>query len=104
MEPVLALAVPEPEPSVQPIEEEGINMTKMEFIESLTNEEAYQLVAKAIGYLADKPEPEWSIQEGGMAAAKENKIINDGEPERFVKRDELAAILLRLGLFNKEDK
>ena len=78
--------------------EDELNMTKHEFLESLTKEEAYQLVAKAMGYLADKPEPEWSIAEGGMAAAKAKGIIRDGEPEKFVKRDEVAAMLNRLGL------
>lgn len=88
-------------PDEPQLQEDELNMTKQEFIESLTKEEAYHLVSKALGYLAEKPEPEWSIAEGGMAAAKEQKIINDGEPERFVKRDELAAILLRLGLLTK---
>ena len=82
--------------------EDELDMTKEEFIASLTNDEAYEIMSKAIGYLAAKPEPLWSREEGGMAAAKAAGVINDGEPERFLKRDEMAAILLRLGLTQKQ--
>lgn len=74
-------------------------MTKQEFINKLTNEEAYTLVKKAMTYAASIPEPDWSKKEGGMAAAKKHGVIKDGEPERFVKRDEVIAMMYRLGLF-----
>jgi hypothetical protein len=47
--------------------EEGrdeLDMTKQEFLNSLTNEEAYNLLAKANAYVAEQPDPAWSQKEG----------------------------------------
>ena len=73
-------------------------MTKREFIESLTGEEAYELVSKALSYMGDREEPGWSKSEGAWEKAVQNGVVNGGAPERPVKRDELVAILSRLGL------
>ena len=73
-------------------------MTKKEFIASLTNEEAYELVAKAMLHMSEQAEPTWSKTEGAWQKATEKGVINGGAPERFIKRDEIVAILSRLGL------
>ena len=43
-------------------------------------------------------EPVWSRTDGYWAAAKDKGVMNGEGPERPVKRDELAAVLGRLGL------
>ena len=68
------------------------------YINSLSNEEAYELMMKAMRHAATLPEPDWSKQEGHWERAT-NKGVTDGtDPERPVKRDEVAAMLGRLGL------
>lgn len=84
--------------SAQKPKEDELDMTKAEFIASLTNEEAYELVSKAMNHAANLKEPTWSKDEGGMAAADKKGIITGGRPESFVKRDEVAAMFYRLGL------
>lgn len=79
--------------------EDELDMTKKEFIASLTNEEAYELVSKAMAHMGSLPEPDWSFKEGAWQKAGKNGIVNGGAPERFVKRDEMVAVLSRLGLF-----
>lgn len=78
--------------------EEEIDMTIDGFIEKLTPEQAYLLVAKAAAHASTLPEPKWSKDEGYWAKAEMNKILS-GNPEGHVKRDELAAVLGRLNLF-----
>jgi len=45
-----------------------------------------------------KPEPEWSKKEGAWKKASEASIVNGEEPEGYVKRCELTAVLDRKGL------
>lgn len=80
--------------------EDGIDMTTQEFLDSLTNEQAYQLVQKAELHAKTLPEPDWSVQEGAWSAAKEKGITDGTAPERAIKRDEVAAMLRRLGLLD----
>lgn len=75
-----------------------LDMTKKEFLNSLTDEEAYLLLQKAELYAKNLPEPAWSKKEGSWSAAKAKGVIDGTSPERSVKRDEMAAILYRLGL------
>lgn len=75
-----------------------LEMTKEEFLASLTGEEAYELVNKALIHMSTLPEPDWSKQEGHWAAAEKSGVINGGAPERLMRRDELVAILGRKGL------
>ena len=75
---------------------EELNMTKKEFIESLTGEEAYDLVNKALNYMGDREEPGWSKSEGAWQWAVDNGIVNGGAPERPIKRDEFVAVLHRI--------
>ena len=78
--------------------EDELNMTKKEFLDSLTNEEAYQLVQKAELHAKTMPEPDWSKKEGAWAAAIAKGITDGTAPERPVKRCEAMAWMDRLGL------
>ena len=57
---------------------------------------------------AAKPEPNWSADEGAWAKAETKGIMDGTRPEDYVKRDELAAVLDRVGLLdnlpNREDE
>lgn len=78
--------------------EDELNMTKKEFLDSLTNEEAYQLMQKANRHAATLAEPDWSQKEGSWGAAIGKGITDGTAPERPVKRCEAMAWLDRLGL------
>lgn len=78
--------------------EDEINMSIDEFIEKLTPEQAYAIAQKADIHANTLPEPVWSQTEGHWKKAVENKTINGGCPERYIRRDEVIAILGRKGL------
>ena len=67
-------------------------------IEQLTPEMCYNIMAEALAYAGNIPEPEWSKREGHWQAATLAGVVDGTEPERAVKRDELTAVLGRLGL------
>lgn len=75
-----------------------IDMTRSEFIEGLTDKEAYLLFTKAMRYADTLDEPEWSDKEGYWDDAVEKKIINSDTPEGLVRRDQMIAVLGRLGI------
>lgn len=77
--------------------EEEIEMTIPEMINAMTDKQAYELLEKATKYASTLKEPSWSQKEGHWAKAKAKRIV-EGEPEGFVKRDVMVAILGRLGL------
>lgn len=77
-------------------EEEPMDITKL--ISEMTNEQAYQLMQKAELHAKTLSEPAWSQQEGHWAKAVANGIVDGTSPERPAKRDEMIAILGRLGL------
>ena len=77
-------------------EEEPMDITKL--ISEMTNEQAYQLMQKAELHAKTLSEPAWSQQEGHWAKAAANGIVDGTSPERPAKRDEMIAILGRLGL------
>lgn len=79
-------------------DEEGIDMTKKEFINSLTDEEAYILLTKGLSHINKQKEPSWSVKEGYWQEAAKKKIVDGTKPEGMVKRDELIVILGRLDL------
>ena len=56
------------------------------------------LLEKALRHAASQAEPDWSEKEGHWAKAAQTGVMNGEGPERPVKRDELAAVLGRLGL------
>ena len=60
--------------------------------------QAYTLLEKALRHAASQAEPDWSEKEGHWAKAAQTGVMNGEGPERPVKRDELAAVLGRLGL------
>lgn len=78
--------------------EDELDMTKAEFLKSLTDEEAYTLLTKAMAHADKQKEPSWSTKEGHWSRAKTKKIVNTDTPEGLLKRDEMVAILGRLGL------
>lgn len=84
-------------------DEEELDMTVEEFIEKLTDEQAYNLLAKAERHASRLPEQEWSKDEGHWAKAQEAGITDGSAPERYMKRSEGMAILGRLGLLPEKN-
>ena len=84
-----------PKPT-KPEQEESMDTDKL--IERMTDEQAYTLLEKAMRHAETMLEPVWSRTDGYWAAAKDKGVMNGEGPERPVKRDELAAVLRRLGL------
>lgn len=78
--------------------EEGDDMDIKKFVEQLTPEMCYSIMAEAMAYAAKQAEPEWSQKEGHWAEATKKGLVNGSAPEGYVKRDELAAVLGRGGL------
>lgn len=74
------------------------DMDIKKIIEQLTPEMCYAIVAEAMAYADNLPEPEWSKKEGDFLNLKHRGIMDGTGPERFVKRDELAAVLCRMEL------
>ena len=91
---------PESVPGDDEQKEDELNMTKKEFLDSLTNEEAYQLVQKAELHAKTLPEPDWSKTEGYWQRATEAGTVDGTSPERYMKRDEVIAVLGRKGLLD----
>ena len=56
-----------------------LDMTKQEFINSLTNEEAYQLLAKANAYVAEQPCQTWAKPVWQKATA--SGLVDGSRPE-----------------------
>ncbi len=77
----------------------GNDMDIDKLINGMTGAQAYALYTKAVAYAAALSEPEWSQKQGHWQAATLKGVVDGTEPERPVKRDELAAVLGRLGLF-----
>lgn len=67
-------------------------------ISKLTAAQCYEIVTKATQHANTLPEPEWSAKEGDFLNLKHRGIMDGTGPERFVKRDELAAVLCRMEL------
>lgn len=61
----------------------------------MTGEEIY---AKLIAYLSAQSESDWSLKEGGFTEITEKGIMNGKTPCEFVTREQLAAVIKRLGL------
>lgn len=78
--------------------EDELDMTINEFLNSMTDEQAYTLTQKANRHAATLAEPEWSQKEGSWGAAIGKGITDGTAPERPVKRCEAMAWLDRLGL------
>ena len=76
--------------------EDELDMTKAEFLNSLTNEEAYNLLAKANAYIGELPEANWSVTEGWWKQATDNNVVDGTRPCSFITRQESIAVLGRL--------
>ena len=75
--------------------EDELDMTKVEFLNSLTNEEAYNLLLKANAYVAAKETPAWA--QDVWSRASESGLVDGTRPESYLKRDEFVTVLDRLG-------
>lgn len=71
------------------------DMTGEQIIAALSNKEAYELLQKAQAYANTLSEPAWSKKEGHWGNAVKEGIINGGNPEGLLKRDELIAVMGR---------
>lgn len=80
--------------------EDELDMTINDFINNLTDEQAYKLLQKANRHAATLAEPDWSKKEGSWGAAIGKGITDGTAPERPVKRCEAMAWLDRLGLLD----
>ncbi len=81
-----------------PEREEEMEMSIDELIQTMSEAQAYQLMEKASRYAGSLEEPEWSQAEGHWARAAAAGVVDGTAPERYVKRDELVAVLGRRGL------
>ena len=77
-------------------EDEDMDINKL--LSEMTNEQAYELVKKAEIYAATLPDDDWSQKEGWWEKAKEAGVSDGSSPVRHMKRNEVVAILGRLGL------
>lgn len=77
-------------------EDENMDINKL--LSEMTNEQAYELVKKAEIYAATLPDDDWSQKEGWWEKAKEAGVSDGSSPVRHMKRNEVVAILGRLGL------
>ena len=78
------------------MEDDDMDINKM--LNEMTNEQAYELVKKAEIHAATLPDDEWSRQEGWWEKAQEAGVSDGSSPVRHMKRNEVVAILGRLGL------
>ena len=67
-------------------------------LKNMTDAQAYELLQKAQRHAATLAEPAWSQTEGNWAKAKAKGVINGDNPEGLIKRDEIVAVLGRIGL------
>lgn len=67
-------------------------------IQRMTPEQAYRLLQKAELHAKALPEPAWSQAEAHWQRAAAAGVMDGTAPERYVRRDELAAVLGRKGL------
>lgn len=89
-----------PVPKKEKEKEDELDMTKAEFLESLTPEEAYVLLQKANLHAGMLPEPDWSKNEGHWQKSLDTGVFNTNTPEAFMTRCQAAAILGRKGLLD----
>ena len=77
---------------------EDEEMDVQAFIDNLTAEQAFQIMQKAELHTKTQPEPTWSQKEGTWQKAVQMGLVDGSRPEGFAKRDEVIAILGRVGL------
>ena len=77
-------------------EDDDMDINKL--LSEMTNEQAYELIKKAEIHAATLPDDEWSKKEGWWEKAQEAGVSDGSSPVRHMKRNEVIAILGRLGL------
>lgn len=77
-------------------EDEDMDINKL--LSEMTNEQAYELVKKAEIHAATLPDDDWSKKEGWWEKAQAAGVSDGSSPVRHMKRNEVMAILGRLGL------
>lgn len=77
-------------------EDEDMDINKL--LSEMTNEQAYELVKRAEIHAATLPDDDWSKEEGWWEKAQEAGVSDGTSPVRHMKRNEVVAILGRLGL------
>lgn len=77
-------------------EDDDMDINKL--LSEMTNEQAYELVKKAEIHAATLPDDDWSKEEGWWEKAQEAGVSDGSSPVRHMKRNEVVAILGRLGL------
>ena len=77
-------------------EDEDMDINKL--LSEMTNEQAYELVKKAEIHAATLPDEDWSKEEGWWEKAPGAGVSDGTSPVRYTKRNEVVAILGRLGL------
>lgn len=78
--------------------EDELDMTKQEFLNSMTAEECLALYNKAMSALAQKAESDWSKEEGHWQRAKAKEVTDGSAPQKPITREQTIAILGRAGL------
>ena len=86
--------------TIQRPEKEDDDMDINKLLAEMTGAQAYALYTKAMTFAAAVAEPEWSKKQGHWQKATLKGVVDGQEPERPVKRDELAAVLGRLGVLD----
>lgn len=86
--------------TIQRPEKEDDDMDINKLLVEMTGAQAYALYTKAMAFAGAVAEPEWSKKQGHWEKATLKGIVDGQEPERPVKRDELAAVLGRLGVLD----
>jgi hypothetical protein len=86
--------------TIQRPEKEDDDMDINKLLAEMTGAQAYALYTKAMAFSAAVAEPEWSKKQGHWEKATLKGVVDGQEPERPVKRDELAAVLGRLGVLD----
>lgn len=79
--------------------EKGVeDMTVKEFVNALDEETSLIIYNKAMSALSKAKESDWSVKENHWAHAKEKGIVDGTAPRRPILREEIVAVLGRLGL------
>nr|DAY17209.1 MAG TPA: N-acetylmuramoyl-L-alanine amidase [Caudoviricetes sp.] len=77
-------------------EDEDMDINKL--LSEMTNEQAYEIIRKAEFHAETLPDDEWSEREGWFKKAVDIGVSDGSGPVRHMKRNEVVAILGRLGL------
>lgn len=85
-----------------PKQREEETMTGEEIMQALTEAQAYALVEKAMRFGETLPESPWSKAEGHWQKAIQQGLTSGENPEGFAKRCEVAAMLGRGGLLERD--